>query len=89
MAPIKLPCPDTTCAYETVEVEIEDGLKLLEMHERVAHRAQVPVLATQTVKSEKVMRPLLIMKDNYVMEESFSYFVHSWKEYKHLANVTM
>ena len=56
MAPIKLPCPETFCDYMTVEVEIADGLKLLEMHERVAHRAPVPAPANQTVKSEKVMR---------------------------------
>ena len=88
MAPIKVPCPDTTCAYQTVEVEIEDAMKLLEMHERVAHQTQAPALATQTVKSEKVMRPQLVMKDSYVTEEAFSYFMHSWKEYKQLANVT-
>ena len=82
MAPIKLPCPDTSCDYITVEVEIADGLKLLEMHERVAHRAPVPAPANQTVKSEQ-----LVMKDGYVTEEAFSYFVHSWNEYKqqHLA----
>ena len=34
------------------------------------------------------MRPQLVMKDGYVTEEVFSYFVHSWKEYKQLANVT-
>ena len=27
------------------------------------------------------------MKEGYVMEEAFSYFVHSWKESKPLANV--
>ena len=79
MAPIKLPCPDTSCGYTTVEVEVTDGMKLLEMHERVAHRAPVPPPANQQVKSEKVMRPQLVMKDGYV---------HSWKEYKQLANVT-
>ena len=85
MAPIKLPCPDTSCDY--IMVEIADGLKLLEMYERVAHRAPVPAPANQTVKSEKVMRPQFVMKDGYVMEEAFSYFVHSWKESKQLANV--
>ena len=88
MAPIKLPCPDTSCGYTTVEVEVADGMKLLEMHERVAHRAPVPPPANQQVKSEKVMRPQLVMKDCYVTEVAFSYFVHSWKEYKQLANVT-
>ena len=82
MAAVKMPCPDTTCDYITVEMEVVDRMKLMEMHERVAHRAPVPTLANQQVKSEKVMRPQLVMKDGYVTEEAFSYFVHSWKEYK-------
>ena len=41
MAPVKMPCPDTTCGYTTVEMEVADGMKLMEMHERVAHRAPV------------------------------------------------
>ena len=51
------------------------------MHKRVAHQTQAPALATQMVKFEKVMRPQLVMKDSYVTEEAFSYFMHSWKEY--------
>ena len=61
MAPVKMPCPDTTCDYITVEMEVVDRMKLMEMHERVAHRAPVPTPANQQVKSEKVMRPQLVM----------------------------
>ena len=46
----------------------------------MVHQTQAPALATQTVKSEKVMRTQLVMKDSYVTEEAFSYFMHSWKE---------
>ena len=56
-----MPCPDTTCDYITVEMEVADRMKLMEMHERVAHRAPVPTPANQQVKSEKVMRPQLVM----------------------------
>ena len=30
MAPVKMPCPDTTCGYTTVEMEVTDGMKLME-----------------------------------------------------------
>ena len=43
------------------------------MYERVVHWVPAPALATQTVKSEKVMSPQLVMKDIYVTEEAFSY----------------
>ena len=43
------------------------------MHKRVVHWVPAPALATQTVKSEKVMSPQLVMKDSYVTLEAFSY----------------
>ena len=49
-------------------------MKLMEMHKRVAHRTPVPTPANQQVKSEKVMRPQMVMRDGYVTEEAFSYF---------------
>ena len=88
MAPTRLPCPYTSCTYSTVESELAEGLEMLKMHERTVHAPPThPPASIIQVKPEKVLRPQLQVKDGYVPEESFEYFVHSWNEYKELANV--
>ena len=87
MALAKLPCPVPSCDYITVEVEV--ALKMLEMHERHAHVAPVPVgNDQQQVRPEKIRRPQLVVKEGFVTEEAFEYFEHAWDEYKTLAGVT-
>ena len=56
----RLPCPYPSCEYITVEVEMADGMRMLEMHERAIHAVPVPVgNVHQPVRAEKVKRPLL------------------------------
>ena len=76
MARAKLPCPYSSCDYETVELEHAVGMKMLEMHERASHKTKV----SSEVRAEKVKRPQLVVKDGFVTEEAFGYFEHSWKE---------
>ena len=89
MAPTRLPCPYTSCTFSTVESELAEGLEMLKMHERAVHALPTlsPAPIAQQVKPEKVLRPQLQVKDGYVTEETFEYFVHSWNEYKEMANV--
>ena len=63
----KLPCPVPSCDYITEEAEMTCSMKLLEMHERVAHAVPVP-------------SPQLVVKEGFVTEEAFGYFEHAWKE---------
>ena len=65
MAPLQLECPmgSATCAYKTQEVEIASAMQLMEMHTRLAHPQQVQVPATTQVKTGKIVRPRLELKD--------------------------
>ena len=91
MAPgkAKLPCPYGSCEFVTVEAEVADGMRMLEMHERASHpRPEAGEQIQQPVKTEKVKRPQLVVKDGYVSEEAFGFFQHNWGEYKKLAAIT-
>ena len=78
MAPVQLACPmgSATCEYKTEEVELEGALKLLEMHRQMAHQMahqqQVQSPNTSQVKTGKIVRPRLELKDSYVDEETFA-----------------
>ena len=51
---------------------------MLKMHERTVHAPPThPPASIIQVKPEKVLRPQLQVKDRYVTEESFEYFVHN------------
>ena len=85
----RLPCPYDSCEFVTVESEVADGLRMLEMHERALHPPRNAGEHTQQqVKTEKVKRPQLVVKDGYVSEEAFGFFQHNWGEYKKLAAIT-
>ena len=79
MALAKLRCPVPSCGYITDEVGEATALKMLEMHERHAHVAPVPVgNDQQQVRPEKIRRPQLQVKEGFVTEEAFEYFEHAW-----------
>ena len=89
MAPLQLECPlgSATCAFKTQEVETEVALQLLEMHRQMAHPLQVQAPTTSQVKTGKIVRPRLELKDSFVDEETFAFFQHRWSEYKGMAPV--
>ena len=89
MAPMQLACPmgSAICGYKTEEMEQEGALQLMEMHTRLAHSQQVQALNTSQVKTGKIVRPRLELKDSFVDEETFAFFEHRWSEYKGMASV--
>ena len=89
MAPVQLACPmgSATCGYKTEEVELEGALKLMEMHRQMAHPHQVQTPITSQVKTGKIVRPRLELKDSFVDEETFAFFEHRWSEYKGMVSV--
>ena len=76
MPPIKCPyAPD--CKYQTDEAAtIDQGLKLLEMHER-AHHTSAPSTAS-TARVEKFRRPTISGGGS---SEDWAYFKTRWEEY--------
>ena len=89
MAPLQLECPtgSATCAYKTQEVELASAMQLMEMHMKHAHTQQIQVPNTSQVKTGKIVRPRLELKDSFVDEETFAFFEHRWSEYKGMAGV--
>ena len=90
MAHVQLGCPlgSAVCDYKTEEVELASAMQLLEMHTRLAHTQQAHTPATTQVKTGKILRPGLELKDSFVDEETFAFFVHRWSEYKGMAGVS-
>ena len=75
MAPLQLECSmgSATCAFKTQEVETELALQLLAMHMKHAHPNQVQAPITPQVKTGKIVRPRLELKDSFVDEETFAF----------------
>ena len=82
MAPLQLPCSmgSATCEFKTLEVETELALQLLAMHMNHAHPNQVQAPTTTQVKTGKIVRSRLELKDSFVDEETFAFFEHRWSE---------
>ena len=40
------------------------------------------------MRSEKIQRPKLVIKEGFTTDEAFNYFEHAWGEYKVLASIT-
>ena len=78
MAPVQLACPmgSATCGYKTEEVELASAMQLLELHTRLSHPQQVQTPTTSQVKTGKIVRPRLELKDSFVDEETFAFFEH-------------
>merc|ERR1711984_51237 len=53
----------------------------------MAHPQQVQPPTTSQVKTGKIGRPRLELKDSFVDEETFAFFEHRWAEYKGMASV--
>ena len=74
----------------TLELGFEQLEKMLHTHLVVVHD-KVPVVnrapAAATVKTEKILRPRLTLKNSQVEEESFQFFEHRWAEYKVTARI--
>ena len=90
MAHVQLGCPlgSATCDYKTEEVELASAMELLAMHTRLAHTQQAHGPAATQVKTGKILRPRLELKDSFVDEETFAFFIHRWSEYKGMAGVS-
>ena len=67
MAPVQLECPmgSATCAFKTQEVESELALKLLDRHTSLVHPHQVQTPTTSQVKTGKIVRPRLELKESF------------------------
>ena len=97
MGPVVIECPIAECAlgadgarYETQALEPDIAMRLLD-HHMIQHDHAGPVRAAdsqQQVRSEKIQRPKLVIKEGFTTEEAFDYFEHAWGEYKVLASIT-
>ena len=89
MAPVQLECPmgSATCTFKTQEVETDLALQLLQLHTSLVHPQQVQAPTTPQVKTGRIVRPRLELKDSFVDEETFAFFEHRWSEYKGMASV--
>ena len=96
LAPVVLECPYAECAlgvdgakYEAQKVEIEFAIRLLDHHIQANHVGLVHAGdGQQQVRSERIQRPKLVIKEGFTTDEAFNYFEHAWGEYKVLASVT-
>ena len=68
MAPVQLECPmgPATFAYKTQEVEIASAMELMAMHMNHAHPSQNQAPTNPQVKTGKIVRPRLELKDSFV-----------------------
>ena len=62
-------------------------MQLMGMHRQMAHPQQVQAPITSQVKTGKIVRLRLELKDSFVDEETFAFFEHRWSEYKGMARV--
>ena len=70
--------------YKTQALEPDLAMELVKMH--VQHDHAGPVHAgdgQQQVRSEKIQRPKLVIKEGFTTEEAFNYFEHAWGEYNY------
>ena len=81
MAPIAVQCSVGGCQYETPEAEPELANQLLRIHADSVHVGQVGNVH-QPVRSERIQRPKLVVKEGFTTDEAFNYFVHTWGEFK-------
>ena len=84
-------CPYPSCDYDTGTEIPEDGsielkLQLLGIHERGVHPINTQPVQQAAPRTEKFSRPKLELKDGMVSEEDWEFFLHSWAEYKRLAD---
>ena len=65
MAPLQLECPmgSAACQYKTQEVELASAMQLMEMHRQMAHPQQVQTPTTSQVKTGKIVRPRLELRN--------------------------
>ena len=42
----------------------------------------------QQVRSERIQRPKLVIKEGFTTDEAFNYFEHAWGEHELLASIT-
>ena len=91
MEKVMLPCTmGDTCDYVTPELGVEYAMQLLDKHLLGVHEqgpAETKGTAAAPVKTGKIIRPRLELKDSYVEEERFDFFEHRWSEYKVIAGV--
>ena len=91
MEKVTLPCTmGDACEYVTPELGVEYAMQLLDKHLLGVHEqgpAETGGPAAAPVKTGKVIRPRLELKDSYVEEERFAFFEHRWSEYKVIAGV--
>ena len=84
-------CPYPSCDYDTGTEIPEDGsielkLQLLGIHERGVLPINTQPVQQAAPRTEKFSRPKLELKDGMVSEEDWEFFLHSWAEYKRLAD---
>ena len=91
MAAVQLPRTMGTgeCDYETPELPPDLALVMLDRHLLGAHQqgGQQGRQDATPARTGKFVRPRLELKDSFVDEEVFAFFVHRWKEYKSVSGV--
>ena len=82
------------CQFDSAaSFSASDHVAILQMHARLHQLVLAPAvggtreLVPAKVKTEKVIRPRLELKDSYVEEERFAFFKHRWEEYKVIAAI--
>ena len=75
--------------YETQALEPDIAMEMMKLHVQQNHAG--PVRAgdgQQQVRSERIQRPKLVIKEGFMTDKAFNYFEHAWGEYKVLASIT-
>ena len=91
MANVQLPCTmGTECDYKTPELGFDQAMAMLDRHLLGAHQQgqqERQGQGTAPSRTGKFVRPRLELKESFVDEEVFAFFVHRWSEYKVVAGV--
>ena len=81
MAPVVLECPNAECAlgedgamYQTQALEPDIAIRMLDHHIQQNHAGPVRAGDGQhQVRSEKIQRPKLVIKEGFTTDEAFNY----------------
>ena len=79
MAPIKLKCQVPGCSEETIDLEPELAIRMMELHNTQVH--------SMSRKPDKPKRPELALTADTVEDTDFEQFQFMFQEYKKLARL--
>ena len=74
--------------WKTKKINVNIALQLLEQHVRCVHQTVNVAPLDTPLKPEKLVRPVLKVRDGAIEEESWEFFTHQWASYKVQANLS-